>query len=108
MKTRVIAGVMSMLIAGTAFAAEHTWTGSISDKMCGVDHKKMDTKLSDRECTQTCAKGGAPYVLVSDGKIYQLMNHEADLRAHAGHTVNLTGESKGDTIRVSKIEMPKP
>ena len=40
--------------------------------------------------------------------VYQLTNHDADLRTHAGHTVNLTGELKGDTIRVSKIEMPKP
>jgi hypothetical protein len=30
----------------------------------------------------------------------------ADLEKHAGHTVRLTGEMKGDTITVSKIEMP--
>jgi hypothetical protein len=30
----------------------------------------------------------------------------ADLRTHAGHMVTLTGELKGDTILVSKIEMP--
>jgi hypothetical protein len=47
-------------------------------------------------------------VLVADGKVYQLTNHDADLRTHAGHTVSLTGELKGDSIRVSKIEMPNP
>jgi hypothetical protein len=26
---------------------------------------------------------------------------------HAGHTVMLTGEMKGETVTVSKIEMPK-
>jgi hypothetical protein len=46
-------------------------------------------------------------VLITDGKVYQLTNRDGDLRTHAGHTVNLTGELKGDTIRVSKIEMPK-
>src|SRR5712691_10220820 len=107
MKTQLIIGAISVLTATGAFAAEQTWTGTISDKMCGADHTKMGTKMSDRECTQACAKGGAPYVLVSDGKVYQLTNHDADLRIHAGHTVNLTGELKGDTIRVSKIAMPK-
>jgi len=107
MKTRIIAGAISMLIAAGAFAAEQTWTGVISDKMCGADQKKMGGKMSDGDCTQACAKGGAPYVLVSEGKVYQVTNHDADLRTHAGHTVHLTGEFKGDTIRVSKIEMPK-
>jgi hypothetical protein len=36
-----------------------------------------------------------------------LVNHDADLKAHAGHTVNLTGDLTGDTIRVAKIEMSK-
>jgi uncharacterized protein DUF5818 len=103
-----IATLAFVLMAATAFAADQTWTGTISDKMCGADHKKMGGKMSDRDCTLACAKGGSPYVLVSDGKVYQLTNHDADLRTHAGHTVNLSGELKGDTIRVSKIEMPKP
>jgi hypothetical protein len=107
MKTRLIVGALSILTATTAFAADQTWKGAISDKMCGADHKKMAGKMSDRDCTLACAKGGSPYVLVSDGKVYQLTNHDADLKTHAGHTVNLTGELKGDTIRVSKVEMPK-
>jgi hypothetical protein len=108
MRTQVIVGALSMLITTGAFAADQTWTGTISDKMCGAHHKKMAGKMSDRECTQACAKGGAPYVLVADGKVYQLTTHDADLRTHGGHAVNLTGELKGDSIRVSKIEMPNP
>jgi hypothetical protein len=107
MRTRIIVGAISMLVASGAFAAEQSWTGAISDKMCGADHKKMGGKLSDRECTQACAKGGAPYVLVAGGKVFQLTNHDTDLRTHAGHTVVLTGELKGDTIKVATIEMPK-
>src|SRR5437762_3028339 len=37
----------------------------------------------------------------------KLTNHDADVKTHAGHMVNLTGDVKGSTIRVSKIEMPK-
>ena len=58
--------------------------------------------------TSACTKGGAPYVLVADGKIFQLTGHDAELRTHAGQTVVLTGELKGDTIRVATMEMPKP
>jgi hypothetical protein len=70
------------------------------------DHSAMRDKSSDRDCTLACTKGGTAYALVSSGKIYPLAGHDADLKTHAGHTVKLTGELKGDTIRVSKIEMP--
>ena len=62
-------------------------------------------KMSDRDCALACAAKGAQLVLVSDGKIYKLTNHDADLRAHAGHTVKLTGALTGESIRVTKIEM---
>jgi hypothetical protein len=106
MKMQVTLCAVLFFTATGAFAAEQTWKGTISDNMCGASHKEMAGKMSDRDCTLTCAKGGAPYVLVSDGKIYQLTGRDADLRTHAGHSVNLTGELKGETIRVSKIEMP--
>lgn len=92
--------------ANPANAADHTWTGAISDKMCGADHKKMGGKMDDRECTLACTKGGAPYVLVADGKVYQLTGRDGDLRTHAGHVVKLTGDLDGDTIKVSTVVMP--
>jgi len=46
-------------------------------------------------------------VFVSGGKTYQIANQDfADLKAHGGHKVALTGEMKGDSITVSKIAMP--
>ena len=107
MKSKIIAATF-VFSATAAFAADQTWTGAISDKMCGADHKKMGGTMSDRDCTLACTKGGTPYVLVVGGKVYQLTGHDGDLKTHAGHTVNLTGELKGDTIRVAKVEMPKP
>jgi hypothetical protein len=108
MKSMILGVLLSAVSVASVLAADHTWTGAISDKMCGANHKSMGAKMTDRECTQACTKGGAPYVLLADGKVYQLTNHDADLRTHAGHTVILTGELKGDSIRVSKIEMPTP
>lgn len=77
--------------------------------MCGAKHASMgDKKMTDRECTEMCVKANAKFIFVSSGKVYQLANQKGGaLVTHAGHTVLLTGEVKGDTITVSKIEMPK-
>lgn len=105
---------IGLLLGLTSFAsaADQTWTGKISDSMCGVSHAKMmaahpGAKMSDRDCTEACVKAGGKYVFVTGGKVYDIANQDlADLQTHAGHTVRLTGDLKGDTITVSKIEMP--
>jgi hypothetical protein len=106
MKVRIwtLAVIVTSWAAG-AMAADQTLTGVVSDSMCGTKHGMAN--MSDRDCTQMCAAQGSQYVLISGGKIYKLANRAGDLKTHAGHTVNLTGEVKKDTIAVSKIEMPK-
>ena len=105
-------GGMGLLVGLSclAFAADQTWTGQISDSMCGASHAKMmagHPGTSDRDCTLACVKGGGKYVFVSDGKVYNIANQgPALLQTHAGHTVRLTGEMKGNTITVSNITMP--
>lgn len=90
-------------------AAPETWTGQIGDSMCGAKHKPMGTmKMADRECVEMCIKAGAQYVFITGGKVFKIADQkDKALATHAGHTVLLTGELKGDTITVSKIEMPK-
>jgi hypothetical protein len=89
-------------------AAPQTWTGQISDSSCGAMHGSMGKKMTDRECTQMCVKPDGKYVFASQGKVYQIADQkDTALATHAGHTVLLTGEVKGDTITVSKVEMPK-
>jgi hypothetical protein len=89
--------------------AEQTWTGKISDSACGAKHEEAvenEGTMPDRDCTVACVRGGSKYVLVSDGKVFQIANQDnKDLAAHAGHTVKMTGEMKGNSITVSKIEM---
>jgi hypothetical protein len=103
MKRLIVGAVLGMMLG--AGNIEQTWTGVISDAMCGASHKSMPGDHTDRECTLACAQGGSAYALVSAGKVYKLTSHEADLKTHAGHTVNVTGALQGDTIKVSKIEM---
>ena len=97
-------------LACFAFAADQTWNGQISDSMCGASHAGMTSShpgMTDRDCTQACIKGGGKYVFVSDGKVFKIANQDSPLLAmHAGHTVILTGDMKGDTVTVSKIAMP--
>lgn len=103
---------ISLLLAGLAClvsAADQTWTGQISDSMCGVSHAKMiagHPGMSEHDCTLACVKGGGKYVFVSDGKVYNISNQSlASLQTNAGYAVRLTGQMKGDTITVSKIAL---
>ena len=93
--------------SGVASGAEQTWTGQISDSMCGAKHTMGEA--DERKCAQGCVGNGSTYayVLVSGGKVYKFAKQDKELAVHAGHTVNVTGELKGDTITLSKIEMPK-
>src|SRR2546421_4886856 len=72
-------------------------------------HTRSDRDWSSDVCSSDlCVKGGSKYVLVSNGKVYQIANQTyADLAKHAGHTVRLAGETKGDSIIVSKIEIDR-
>jgi hypothetical protein len=112
MKHLCIAVVATMLGAMSLAAAEKTWTGKISDSMCGAKHNTSaehgGKAMSDRDCTLACVKEhDAKYVFVSGGKVYKVGNQDfAALQEHAGHTVKLTGEMSDDTVTVSKIEMP--
>ena len=111
MQTRALI-IAATLLAATAlpFAAEQTWTGKISDSACGAKHEEAaegQGVMADRDCTQACIRGGSKYVLVVDGKVFQIANQDnKDLATHAGHLVKMTGELSGSAITVSKIEMP--
>ena len=68
----------------------------------------MVAKSCRTDCTLACVKDhGGKYIFVMNGKVYNIDNQTfSGLEEHAGHTVKLTGEMKGDTITVSKIAMP--
>ena len=89
-----------------------SWTGEISDSACGASHAKMmaehkDLK-TDKDCTLACVKAGSKYVLVSDGKVFQIENQALPaLQQRAGQMVSVTGDLKGDSITVTKISQVK-
>src|SRR5450759_1382691 len=109
MKHLCIAVAVAMLGAICASAADKTWTGKISDSMCGAKHNTSaehgGKMMSDRDCTLACVKDhNAKYVFVSDGKIYNVGNQDCvALQEHAGHTVKLTGEMSGVLLQSSEV-----
>jgi hypothetical protein len=110
-KIAMLTAAIALAAAPLAVAADKTWDGVISDARCNGTHSKAEHGSqtdSDRDCVAKCVAGGQKYVFVSGGKTYQIANQNfADLKAHGGQKVALTGEMKGDAITVSKIAAAK-
>ena len=110
MSTIRLGALLVALTAVPAFAAPQTWTGTISDSLCGAKHMEGEhgMKVSDKECTTMCITKRAKYVFVTDGKVIAIANQNfKGLAQQAGAAVKLTGELKGDTVIVSKLEAAK-
>jgi hypothetical protein len=105
------AAVVAVLGFGAHRADAATWTGKISDAMCGLSHDAMTAKGkkgTDKSCTEMCVKGGSTYVLVTDGKVLKIANQTfKGLAEFAGDAVRLTGDVKGDTVTVTALERAK-
>jgi Protein of unknown function (DUF5818) len=104
-KAGLLLGTIVML-AGLALAAakQQTFTGAISDSMCGAQHMMEG---SAKDCTLKCVESGSKFILVdSKGKIYQLSD-QTKPRQFAGANVKVTGTLSGDTITVASIVAAK-
>ena len=98
------------LVLGLAVAAcaGETLKVSISDKMCGADHKGQDPV----SCTLSCVKHGSPYVfVVSKDKVLDIQNQKdakinAELTKYAGKGVTVTGtmSKDGKTVTIETIK----
>jgi hypothetical protein len=111
MKKMLVCFAATALMSWAPALAADTMKGKISDSMCGAKHGAGEHggTANDRTCTEKCLKDGEKYVFVSGDKVYKIANQNmADLKTHAGHQVEVTGETKGDSITVTKIVMPKP
>jgi len=108
-RTRIagLALLSLLIIAGltvtSAFAAGKTFTGTVSDAMCGAKHMG-----SAAECTRGCVSKGSKYALVVGDKVYTLETSDkaalATLDKQAGEKVTVTGTEKDNTITVSSVK----
>ena len=113
-----LVAMLAWMAMGTSVmrGAEQTWTGKISDSLCGASHDAMRKKgdnVTDRECTVACVNyqtPGAPkFVFVTGGKVYPIKNQAfGGLGRRSGATIVLTGELGSDgEITIAKIEDAK-
>ena len=97
-----------LLAVVTAYAAKaETFTGEVSDAMCGAKHATADKAA----CTRACVKKGSNYALVVGDKVYTLQSSDQatkdKLDKFAGEKAKVTGTASGDTIEVSKVTAAK-
>jgi hypothetical protein len=105
MKTVLFLCAVAVLATAGAARAE-TWKGVIGDSMCAMKHSE-EKGADHSKCVAKCIQDGGAYVFVAKDKVYRISNQDfADLKAHAGHLVMLSGQMKDDIITVSKVEMP--
>lgn len=102
MKTTLI-----LLISGALAlaAAPKTFTGIITDAMCGKDHSMMGVK-PDAKCVTECVKQGSKYALVVGDEVYELSDQKAPEK-FAAKKVNVKGTLNGKTIQVESITAAK-
>ena len=92
------------LAAGKA----QTFTGEVSDTMCGAKHMMPGDAAG---CTRDCVKKGSNYALVVGDKVYTLdakdQSAQAELDKLAGKKASVKGEANGDTITVTSVAAAK-
>ena len=106
MKSRFLGlPALALLVASIASPAEVSWTGWISDDMCGT----QGAHDGAAECTTKCVKEhGAKYVFVndSDKKVYAI-DAQDKVAPHAGHHVTVKGSVDGSALKLTSVEMAK-
>lgn len=93
--------------AALASAQTRTFTGVITDTMCGADHTHMGIK-PDEKCVRECVKSNPKkykYALYDGKKVYTLSDQQTPEK-YAARKVKITGQlfEKTGIIRVDKIE----
>jgi hypothetical protein len=107
MRKALTAIVFAIIMSGYSFAAPQTFTGKITDTMCGKKH--MMAGKSDADCVRECmkVKGNWSYGLVVGGKVYRLDGDKDKIAPFAGKQSTVTGEATGDKIAVTSITEAK-
>jgi len=101
----VLAGSVAILAHAAKTA---TFTGTVSDAMCGAKHAMAG---DDASCTRGCVSKGSKYALVVGDKVYTLDTTEKAaldiLDKRAGAKVTVTGTEKDNTITVTSVAAAK-
>ena len=97
--------ILFLAVCGALAAANQTFTGRITDTMCGARHG-MAKGQSDAECTRACVKNSSSQYALYDGKSVLRLSDQKTPAKFTGQTVKVTGtyNQKTKTIKVTSIE----
>ena len=97
---------LTLALAGALSAgdAPRTFTGVITDTLCGASHAMMKAK-SDVDCVKLCVKGSGQYALF-DGQNVMKLSDQKNPAKFAAQRVKVVGilDQKTQTIKVTSIE----
>ncbi|MFZ3369284.1 MAG: hypothetical protein WA239_19405, partial [Candidatus Sulfotelmatobacter sp.] len=104
---------MATVVLGTGLAvvprlgagSTQTFTGKVSDAMCGAKHSEGN--IAPADCVRVCVQKGANYALVVGDKVYTLDTKDQasldELNKLAWEQAKVTGTANGDTISVKSV-----
>lgn len=100
----VISVMLVIASALSAAPATQTFSGVITDTMCGAKHGMVKDQ-SDEACIKMCVKGSSEYAL-NDGKSILKLSDQKNAAKFAAKRVKVTGtfDEKSKTIKVTGIE----
>jgi hypothetical protein len=106
--TTTFLGATLLLSAALAANKPQTFTGKVSDAMCGASHMMSGDAAA---CTRACVNKGSKYALVVGEKVYTLETTDKAaldlLDKLSDHQAKVTGEANGDSIAVLSVAATK-
>jgi len=97
------------VVPSVAAGNTQTFTGKVSDAMCGAKH--TEGGIAPADCVRACAQKGAKYALVVGDKVYTLDTSDQaaldTLNKLAWEEAKVTGTATGDTISVRSVTPAK-
>ena len=104
MATAVLCAGLAV-VPKVAAGGTQTFTGKVSDAMCGAKHSEGN--IAPADCVRACVQKGANYALVVGDKVYTLDTKDqavsAELNKLAWQQATVTGSANGDTILVKAV-----
>ena len=101
--------ILTAILIPSSFAAKaQTYTGLVSDAMCGKKHMMEGDPAA---CLRACVQKGSKYALVVGDKVYTLDTDDkavlASLDKLANQKATVNGEANGDEIAVKSVSAAK-
>ena len=99
-----VIGLSILLVTLLCATKTDTYTGVITDTMCGAKHNMMKNQ-PDAQCIKMCVKGQYVYALYDGTDVIRLSDQKTPAK-YGGQKVKVTGtyDAKTKTIKVSAIE----